>query len=138
EDWPLVPTILRGNPSRAELDARLDRTFGFLEALVERDPELQAYAADADVNRFLELVAVAQHCGLPTDLLDFTTDIRSAAYFASTGAKPGGTGSILVLHLAQYERLEGPAGSPYGVRATRSAPNPRIARQHGLFIFGHD
>src|SRR5262249_5443981 len=23
EDWPLVPTILRGNPSRAELDARL-------------------------------------------------------------------------------------------------------------------
>ena len=138
EDWPLVSTLLRGDPSPDELDRRLSRTFAFIEALCKHDQGMKARGEADDPDPFLELIAVAQHYGLPTHLLDFTTDIRTAAYFASNNAKEGGIGSILILHMAQYKKLQGPPGSPYGSQVTASAPNPRIARQHGLFIAGHD
>jgi hypothetical protein len=138
EDWPLVPTLFRGDPAPQELERRLDRTFAFIEALCRDDSGLRERAESGDSNRFLELIAVAQHYGFPTHLLDFTRDIRIAAYFACTGAKQGGTGSILILHLPQYRSLEGIEGSPYGGQVTESAPNSRIARQNGMFIAGHE
>jgi hypothetical protein len=138
EDWPLVPTLFRGDPAPQELERRLDRTFAFIEALCKDDSGMRTRAESGDPNRFLELIAVAQHYGLPTHLLDFTRDIRIAAYFACTGAKRGGTGSFLILHLPVYRGLEGVEGSPYGAQVTESAPNPRIARQNGMFIAGHE
>jgi hypothetical protein len=136
--WPLVPTLFRDAPDTEELLRRLNRTYAFIAALCRTDARARQAAESGDPQRFVHLVAVAQHYGLPTHLLDFTRDFRIAAFFACLDAGREGRGSILVLHLAQFRELEGVEGSPYGVCLTDSAPNPRIERQHGLFVAGHD
>jgi hypothetical protein len=132
--WLLVPTLFRGAPESEELARRQRRTFDFLNRLSSISENYRVLSESDDPTKLVELLAVAQHYGYPTHLLDFTSDLRTAAFFATLHASAGSIGEILVLRKYVYERYANTEGSPFGVFITESAPNPRIARQRGLFI----
>lgn len=72
-DWPLQPSISRST-DRANAEARL-REFA---SWVRRSQELQSLHDSDDA-----IIATAQHYGIPTSFLDWTTDPEVAGYFAS-------------------------------------------------------
>lgn len=96
----------------------------------------------------LPLLALAQHHGLPTRLLDFSWDARVAAYFAATDAQHGSSEFLSVWAL-NASRLDGDVqartrirerGASTGDPGARlvyvdSSLNPRLRAQRGLFLF---
>ena len=87
---------------------------------------------------FLSLVAIAQHYGVKTRLLDWSWKLRVAAYIAARDVKMHGfTGKLAVwalwtdaLDLLWTKQVEDPDVEL--VRAPQ-APNPNLAAQAGLF-----
>jgi hypothetical protein len=152
--WPLRPTLLRAGgaaPSTGELATRMASTRRFVRALRARSDELFARPPTD-----LELVAVAQHYGFPTPLLDFTRAHSVAAFFASFGARdmPVGTSRVGVVYSLSPERgatarLQEIAGlnpfelagvAPGAVTVVEPPLRPeddRPGRQQGAFVTGH-
>lgn len=100
-NWPLVSSF--GRRDEAQRDAAL-RRFTTFQRWLERVPELAALAADVDA-----ALAVAQHYGLPTHLVDFSTEPRIAAFFAAHDApsevREGDEGCIICLSTADLSRF---------------------------------
>jgi hypothetical protein len=95
-EWGLAPTLMR--PVRNgldidELEERLRRTRRFIAALRRRADELFSCKLSDD-----ELLAIAQHFGFPTPLLDYTRSLRVAAFFATSHPPEDGTGGIGVIY----------------------------------------
>jgi hypothetical protein len=65
KDWPVQSTFLR--VPAAQRDRTMQKLARF-EGWVKSTPGLEKLAADADAT-----IAVAQHYGLPTNFVDFTT-----------------------------------------------------------------
>lgn len=66
------------------------------------------YLSTATKNNDDYLIAIAQHYGCPTDLVDITTDYRTAAYFASSENKvheKTSEGCVWVFPIEELERL---------------------------------
>ena len=79
--WPLLPTFSRLDADRREAALEQHRRFAHW---IEQTGGVRTLLPDADSVR-----AVAQHYGLATDLIDFTTDPRIAGFFAThAGNKP--------------------------------------------------
>jgi FRG domain len=83
-EWGLEPTLLRSGAAGldvAELKRRLTITEDFLEELRKNQTEFFRLPLDED-----SLLAIAQHFGFPTPLLDYTRSFRVSAFFASQAA----------------------------------------------------
>ena len=125
-DWLLVPTLYRDNPGREELNKRLQRTYDFINAL-KRNPAQQSLANLTD----RQFLAIAQHYGLPTNLLDFTYNVEVAAYFASGANTAGEVGVIYCISRQRYEEL---ASFLPLIVSYELSQIPRIYSQEGVFI----
>lgn len=77
-DWELVPSLYR-EPDKIE--SEIERTILMISDLLDKEPPFLTYDP-------LEILAVAQHYGAKTCLLDFTHDPTIAATFACIDYKP--------------------------------------------------
>lgn len=94
--WPAIPSIYRNATS----ETLLIDSIKFLDfaMVLEKFPQMN-YARNKRVR--VDTLALAQHYGLRTDMLDLTSDIAVAAFFATTELRNGkfhpvekGTGAI--------------------------------------------
>lgn len=81
-NFPVRPSIFRDGINRQAAADKLGRFADW----VHRTPELGSLHAEPDA-----ILAVAQHYGIPTPLLDFSTDPEIAGFFASDGTLPAVT-----------------------------------------------
>jgi hypothetical protein len=99
-DWPLLPKVARtklltsglfGFFKEMRLSLQDGKAKGKCRLALERLPSLSHLTK-------LEWEALYQHYGLPTSLLDFTTNLEVAAFFATRGAKGEDVGVIYRIH----------------------------------------
>jgi len=111
--WPLDTTLYRLPPGCASLDlatlvARVQLTSLFVAELRKQQSVLFGREPSDD-----ELLAVAQHYGFATPLLDFTRSLHVAAFFATSGA-------------AQLSADEKSIGIIYYLKPTDRTPSPLL------------
>jgi|GEM_PF-1878560 len=159
--WKLNTTLLREAPGQEAQDVltlavRVERTSLFLSELRKRAAEVFARPPSDE-----EMLAVAQHYGFPTSLLDFSRSIRVAAFFATDGSDrhtsperavgviyhiaPGDRRAKRLLDRTQPVGLGGfdllrDAGLHFGqwsaIEPALDDHDNRIARQQGAFLEG--
>ena len=131
--WPVVPTFLR--LSAAEQERALEKDARYRQWL-HGTPGLEQLAAKED-----EAMAVAQHYGLSTTFVDFTTEPRIAAFFATETAEPGEEEPRCILCLNAADLKE--TCEPMRLLGHRSPPAVlplsvpdlwRLEAQHGVFL----
>ena len=153
--WGLQSTLMRPGPNGLDIDElqdRLARTREFTDILRQRSNELFACTLSDD-----ELLAVAQHFGFPTPLLDYTRSVRVAAFFATAHPPPQGADGIGVIYFMRHTPEQSfaatstlsalpPLTELCGVRLGSlkviepQLPNDdnRIGRQQGVFVAGYN
>ena len=149
--WPLECTLLRraeGKPlAVGELLQRIEGTERVLNELAARSMEIFGEQLDE-----ASLLAVAQHFGCPTPLLDYTRSFRVAAFFATLGAASQRADEDVIgviYHTRPRARDENAPNAisllelagirPGGLTVIEpNIPdeNDRIRRQRGIFITG--
>lgn len=105
ERWPMVPTLLRLPDDVREL---ADERFARFLRWIEGNPDVSAM-----LPTFQSRYAVAQHYGLPTSLLDVTSDPRIAGFFASHTARPPAQGTDSCIYCFHSERMRDKASELY-------------------------
>jgi hypothetical protein len=132
--YELIPSVGRGNhtsKSREKHEASLFDIFC---------REARAYL-DSFPTDVWERLALAQHYGLPTRLLDWTTNPLTALYFA-VEANPDADGELFALHAIAKAPETVLNSSPFFVkRPMKFYPNiitPRIRSQEALFVVCSD
>jgi hypothetical protein len=159
--WSLTPKIFRPPGEESPLDVgtlveRIELTDAFVQALQRNAPDL----LDGDPSEE-ELLAIAQHYGFWTPLLDFTRSFAIGAFFATV--RPSGTwdDAIGVIHYMSSTRSEFAAeeglvdrlrigtfsvldaarlrfGDLHVVEPQLRDVDNRIGRQRGLFVAGYE
>ncbi|MCJ7459028.1 MAG: FRG domain-containing protein [candidate division Zixibacteria bacterium] len=126
EDWPLRSTLFRVPEDEREI--KWQETLKFCQWMLN-NPYLKPYHQPQD-----KLIAIAQHYGYPTDLLDFTKDPKIAAFFASTGnIEVGKPGVILIIDLDMFRRLCQSYKIP-GLLTLEIKGLWRLENQQGIFL----
>jgi hypothetical protein len=156
-DWGLESSLLRapreGGPLELrELVHRTELTSLFLATLKQHAADLLGAEPDEP-----SLLAIAQHFGFPTPLLDFTRSFRTAAFFATLPAQalrsdtepPIGVifhvqssqSNSSLLRTPGVHELSNLAGlrigSEYLIQPKMAHVDDRIRRQQGVFLAGY-
>jgi hypothetical protein len=125
------PSIFRPeNPnwllSEEELQDRLNQLSSFSD-LVERNYPGQ-YATD-------QRIAIAQHYGVKTWLVDLTTDAWVALFFASHGGRQGDVGILQRFSVIEWSKLSAAGSNALGeIKLIEVFGVRRIAAQKALFL----
>jgi hypothetical protein len=152
--WRLESTLVRPDAEGLRvgvLSSRMRATMYFVRELRKRQSEFFGRTPTDE-----ELVAVAQHYGFPTGMLDFTRSLHIAAFFATMHAhkaKDGDVGAIFELTLPNsaksvQELRESPSFGGFDLLRAASIHlgklrlieppladgDNRIARQQGVFV----
>ncbi|MDX2267908.1 MAG: FRG domain-containing protein [Bryobacter sp.] len=151
--WPLDPTLLRRSPQQpltfSEFSDRIRKTEEFVDYL-RKHSEDYFHGAPSD----MDLLAIAQHYGFSTQLLDFTESVEVAAFFATLQHDPKKTSKSslgVIYSLPQdydsrsdniediniAESLSLKRGRPIVVSPPLHEKEHRIKRQKAKFIAGH-
>lgn len=100
-NWPLLSSFVRSTPTK-QLAAK--ERFAYFWDWLHRLPALASLAADEDAAQ-----AVAQHYGLATNLVDFSTEPKVAAFFATHSPPPPYEGEdrscIICLNYEELDEL---------------------------------
>lgn len=91
--FPIQPTINRPEVDRHTATSELND----FASWVHETPDLSSLHGNQNA-----ILAVAQHFGLKTPLLDFSRSPRIAGFFATDGAKAGDTGTIICLNKKRF------------------------------------
>jgi hypothetical protein len=133
QDWPLKSTLSRvPEQDWEETMAKIAR----FEYWFKSTRGLESIAASADM-----AIAVAQHYGLPTNFVDFTTDPSIAGFFASHGTPSNDRLSCLMClnkkDLAEFwEVMKEHTNNTAPEFIYLSVPNLwRLEAQRGVFLF---
>lgn len=128
--WPLAPSLCRDLDTAEEA---IGNTCSWILRAVESRPVLQRYTP-------LELIAIAQHYGQRTCLLDYTFDARTAAAFACLGAPEAHCsdavlGAVFELDTVDVRTFAWKDSLPTGTLiCLRLDEVPRIRAQNGVFF----
>lgn len=137
KNWKVVPTMARNHETTSEVKDKLIRLFQFFQD----NPKLKPYSENIDW-----FYAVAQHYGLPTSYIDFSTDPDVAAFFATNDSMKNASGeeaAIICLNESDFNETMEMASilfqkdkvlTPYIFRANVSNLW-RLQAQKGCFLF---
>jgi FRG domain len=157
--WAQDPSLLRpaqdgSAPTVAAIVERVRRTQRFLHDLGRCEQQLVGHALNE-----AERLAVAQHYGMPTPLLDYTRSISVAAFFATGSGNASAVGADeigIIYYISPHAAIAAPpvpdvsagldlaraAGLRIGnltfIEPTLPDPENRISRQKALFVEGFE
>lgn len=133
ENWPPRPSVgrIRNYEPTAEIKAFLAFKSGAI-----------SYIDRSQIDNDWEWLALAQHHGLPTRLMDWTTNALVAFYFACrNGSEEGKDGVVLALDSTDLAYAGGPGTDPFSIEETMLLQPPAVARrivaQRGQFTVHH-
>lgn len=135
KNWPLKSSFGRQIDNNKKHEA-LEKMARF-ESWVKRTKGLEELAKHPD-----DMIAVAQHYGIPTNFVDFTTSPRIAGFFASYGKineEENFESCILCLHSQElinfWKRLPSKYSPPPEILYLNVQNLWRLEAQHGVFLF---
>lgn len=102
-EWDLVPTLFRPPVNEKIIKQRRQYTENFMNALTKNAHNLNLRNLSEP-----KLLAIAQHYGFYTHLLDFSRNLEVAAYFATYTEHPPRIGASFAYPIDEYNKLRNP------------------------------
>ena len=127
-NWQLLPSLYRSPCNNNIIKKRQLYTKAFIDELKKNAAKL-----NLPLLTEIEFLAIAQHYGLYTDLLDFTRNLEVAAYFATLEGTHSKYGVIYGFYLKEYQELR----NPFSVFGTSQEEADKLLKtlEYGLLFY---